>query len=87
MTATLQQAKGSPFTRILSYGAARGDLVVPNSELIEAIDSSDEWIQQRTGIIERRACAQGPGCRRPRRDGVTRGDQARRASSPPRSAP
>jgi 3-oxoacyl-[acyl-carrier-protein] synthase-3 len=28
--------------------------VVPNSEVVEAIDSSDEWIQQRSGIIERR---------------------------------
>jgi 3-oxoacyl-[acyl-carrier-protein] synthase-3 len=59
MTAKLQQAKGSQFTRILSYGAARGDLVVPNSELIEAIDSSDEWIQQRTGIVERRRARKG----------------------------
>jgi 3-oxoacyl-[acyl-carrier-protein] synthase III len=50
---TLTQSHGVEFTRIYSYGAARGDLVVPNSELIEAIDSSDEWIQQRTGIIAR----------------------------------
>lgn len=35
-------------------GAARGDLVVPNDDLIGPIDSSDEWIRQRTGIIERR---------------------------------
>jgi 3-oxoacyl-[acyl-carrier-protein] synthase-3 len=28
--------------------------VVPNSEVIGGIDSSDEWIQQRSGIIERR---------------------------------
>jgi 3-oxoacyl-[acyl-carrier-protein] synthase-3 len=28
--------------------------VVPNSELVEAIDSSDEWIQQRSGIKTRR---------------------------------
>jgi 3-oxoacyl-[acyl-carrier-protein] synthase-3 len=49
----LQQSKGAEFTRIYSYGAARGDLVVPNEELIEPINSSDEWIQQRTGIITR----------------------------------
>ena len=49
----LKQSSGTEFTRIYSYGAARGDLVVPNSELIAAIDSSDEWIQQRTGIITR----------------------------------
>jgi len=49
----LTQSRGVEFTRIYSYGAARGDLVVPNSELIGPIDSSDEWIQQRTGIITR----------------------------------
>ena len=50
---TLKQSHGPQYTRILSVGAARGDLVVPNDELVEAIDSSDEWIQQRTGIITR----------------------------------
>ncbi|RFA14850.1 3-oxoacyl-ACP synthase [Subtercola boreus] len=50
----LKQATGHEFTRILSFGAARGSLVVGNDQLIEAIDSSDEWIQQRTGIVERR---------------------------------
>jgi len=52
-TPALTQSRGVEFTRIYSYGAARGDLVVPNSELIGPIDSSDEWIQQRTGIITR----------------------------------
>ena len=50
---TLTQSAGVQFTRIYSYGAARGDLVVPNDDLIGPIDSSDEWIQQRTGIITR----------------------------------
>ncbi len=53
--ATLKQSTGVPFTRIYSYGAARGDLVVPNDDLIGPIDSSDEWIQQRTGIIDAHA--------------------------------
>jgi len=56
---TLTQSHGVDFTRIYSYGAARGDLVVPNSELIEAIDSSDEWIQQRTGIVTRTRASAG----------------------------
>jgi 3-oxoacyl-[acyl-carrier-protein] synthase-3 len=38
----------------MSLGAARGDTVVPNDDLVGPIDSSDEWIRQRTGIIERR---------------------------------
>lgn len=58
MTA-LQQATGPQYTRILSLGAARGDLDVPNSELVEAIDSSDEWIRQRTGIITRKRASKG----------------------------
>jgi len=52
-TPTLKQSSGVEFTRIYSYGAARGDLIVPNEELIGPIDSSDEWIRQRTGIITR----------------------------------
>ncbi|MCY7324619.1 MAG: beta-ketoacyl-ACP synthase 3, partial [Microbacteriaceae bacterium] len=36
-----------------------GDLIVPNSELIGPIDSSDEWIQQRTGIITRTRASAG----------------------------
>lgn len=39
---------------ITGVGAYRPSRVVPNDELVEAIDSSDEWIQQRTGIVERR---------------------------------
>ncbi|PPG50987.1 MULTISPECIES: beta-ketoacyl-ACP synthase III [unclassified Rathayibacter] len=53
-TPSLTQSSGSAYTRILGIGAARGDLVVPNDDLIEPINSSDEWIRQRTGIIERR---------------------------------
>ena len=50
---TLQQSHGPQYTRILSIGAARGDLVVPNDDLVGPINSSDEWIRQRTGIITR----------------------------------
>jgi 3-oxoacyl-[acyl-carrier-protein] synthase-3 len=50
---TLNQAVGSPFTRIISVGAARGDLVVPNDDIVGPIESSDEWIRQRTGVISR----------------------------------
>ncbi|GAA1526352.1 3-oxoacyl-[acyl-carrier-protein] synthase-3 [Microbacterium ginsengiterrae] len=53
MTATLKQATGPQYTRILSYGAARGENAVPNDDLVGPIDSSDEWIRQRTGIVTR----------------------------------
>ena len=51
---TLVQPTGPAHTRILSVGAARGDLNVPNDDLVGPIDSSDEWIRQRTGIVQRR---------------------------------
>jgi 3-oxoacyl-[acyl-carrier-protein] synthase-3 len=50
---TLKQASGPAHTRIYSVGAARGENAVPNDDLIGPIDSSDEWIRQRTGIITR----------------------------------
>jgi len=55
----LKQSHGVEFTRIYSYGAARGDLVVPNDDLVGPINSSDEWIQQRTGIITRTRASAG----------------------------
>lgn len=42
------------YSRIYSLGAARGDLVVTNDDIAGPIDSSDEWIRQRTGIVTRR---------------------------------
>ncbi|MGN6273147.1 MAG: beta-ketoacyl-ACP synthase III [Protaetiibacter sp.] len=59
MTVHLKQAAGSPGSRILALGAARGDLVVPNEDLVGPIDSSDEWIRQRTGIITRKRASKG----------------------------
>ena len=44
-------------SRILAVGAYQPERVVPNSEVIEKIDSSDEWIRQRTGIETRRFAA------------------------------
>jgi len=55
----LRQSTGAPGSRILALGAARGDLVVPNADLVEAIDSSDEWIRQRTGIVTRKRASKG----------------------------
>ncbi|MCT9820041.1 ketoacyl-ACP synthase III [Microbacterium sp. W1N] len=53
MTVTLTQSTGPAHTRVLAYGAARGENAVPNDDIIGPIDSSDEWIRQRTGIITR----------------------------------
>ena len=54
MTSLTPSSPTAEHTAILGIGAYRPRRVVPNSELVEAIDSSDEWIQQRTGIRERR---------------------------------
>ena len=54
MTATLASSTGSTHSAVLGVGAYRPVRVVPNSEVVEAIDSSDEWIQQRSGIRTRR---------------------------------
>ena len=56
---TLKQATGAKYTRIYSLGAARGDLNVTNEEIIGPINSSDEWIRQRTGIITRKRASAG----------------------------
>lgn len=53
MTAAIRQATGPAHTRIYAYGAARGQNAVPNDDLVGPIDSSDEWIRQRTGIVTR----------------------------------
>jgi 3-oxoacyl-[acyl-carrier-protein] synthase-3 len=51
---TLNSSVGAPQATILGIGTYRPSRVVPNDELVDAIDSSDEWIQQRSGIKERR---------------------------------
>jgi 3-oxoacyl-[acyl-carrier-protein] synthase-3 len=52
--ATLSISDGATHAAVLGVGAYRPTRVVPNSEVIDAIDSSDEWIQQRSGIKQRR---------------------------------
>jgi 3-oxoacyl-[acyl-carrier-protein] synthase-3 len=51
--AKLNQAQTIAFSRIYSLGASRGDLTVTNDDIAGPINSSDEWIRQRTGIITR----------------------------------
>lgn len=53
MTLSLNQSTGPAYTRLYAYGAARGETAVPNDDIIGPINSSDEWIRQRTGIITR----------------------------------
>lgn len=52
--ATITQRTGAEFTRVLGVGAYRPERLVTNDEIVGPIDSSDEWIQERSGIKTRR---------------------------------
>jgi 3-oxoacyl-[acyl-carrier-protein] synthase-3 len=45
---------GAAHARVLGVGAYRPERVVTNEEVCTWIDSSDEWIRERSGIVERR---------------------------------
>jgi 3-oxoacyl-[acyl-carrier-protein] synthase-3 len=49
--------KSIKYARISGWGKYLPERIVTNSELVEIVDTSDEWIQTRTGIIERRFAA------------------------------
>jgi 3-oxoacyl-[acyl-carrier-protein] synthase-3 len=53
MTA-IAPSQGAQHATILGIGSYRASRVIPNAEVVDAIDSSDEWIQQRSGIKSRR---------------------------------
>ncbi|HET7327533.1 MAG TPA: beta-ketoacyl-ACP synthase III [Nocardioidaceae bacterium] len=59
MTAAISSSTGAPHARILGIGDFRPSRVVTNEEVCKHIDSSDEWIRTRSGIIERRFAAEG----------------------------
>ncbi|WP_425576898.1 beta-ketoacyl-ACP synthase III [Nocardioides conyzicola] len=50
----IRAAQGPAHAAILGIGAYRPSRVIPNADVVDAIDSSDEWIQQRSGIKQRR---------------------------------
>ncbi|MCX6395687.1 MAG: beta-ketoacyl-ACP synthase 3 [Propionibacteriales bacterium] len=52
--ATWTLPTGSPHAAVIGLGVHRAERVVPNAAIVDAIDSSDEWIQRRSGITERR---------------------------------
>ena len=54
------------FSRIVGTGSYLPEKVVTNADLEEMLDTSDEWIRERTGISERRIA----------RDDETSGDMA-----------
>ena len=57
MSSSIQKVIGTKSgseSQILAVGSYRPKRLVPNSEIVDRIESSDEWIQQRTGIESRR---------------------------------
>ncbi len=57
--ATLRQTPVTPYSRILGIGGVRGENIVTNDDIAGPINSSDEWIRQRTGIVTRRRAPEG----------------------------
>lgn len=55
----IKASTGSPFARVLSISSYVPSRVVDNHEMTNYIETSDEWIQQRTGIVERRWIGEG----------------------------
>jgi 3-oxoacyl-[acyl-carrier-protein] synthase-3/beta-ketoacyl ACP synthase len=51
---TIGQRQGASATAMLGLGVYRPERVVSNDEVCEVLDSSDEWIQTRSGIRTRR---------------------------------
>src|SRR3954466_15714096 len=56
---TISQRTGATATAMLGLGVHRPERVVTNDEICEVLDSSDEWIQTRSGIRSRRYAAEG----------------------------
>ena len=54
---TIQQSTDLTHAAMLGLGVHRPARVVTNDEVCEVLDSSDEWIQTRSGIRTRRFAA------------------------------
>ena len=56
---TIQQTSELTHAAMLGLGVHRPERVVTNDEICEVLDSSDEWIQTRSGIRTRRFASEG----------------------------
>ncbi len=59
MTATLRLAAPAVGARLLGVGSYQPAQVVSNHDLAKVIDTDDEWIRSRVGIVSRRVAAEG----------------------------
>ena len=53
---------GGPVGRIVGVGRALGSKVVTNRDLESVLDTTDDWISTRTGILERRFVTEDENC-------------------------
>ena len=67
---------------IVGWGYAVPDGRVTNADLEARVDTTDEWIVERTGIRERRIAGPGETTATLATEAAARRDQARRASRP-----
>lgn len=58
-TVSLATGEGASGTTLLGIGAYRPERVVSNEEICESIDSTTEWIYERSGILNRRFAGEG----------------------------
>ena len=54
MSKVLRQKQGPAATRVLGVGSYQPDRVVTNDDLSKIMDTDDQWIRERVGIVERR---------------------------------
>jgi 3-oxoacyl-[acyl-carrier-protein] synthase III len=55
--AAILAPRGAAYARIMGVGGYRPSRIVTNAEIVERIDSTDEWIRERSGIESRRWAA------------------------------
>jgi 3-oxoacyl-[acyl-carrier-protein] synthase III len=49
----------TPYARLIGTGSYLPERVLTNAELAQRVDTSDEWIRERTGIAQRHVAAEG----------------------------
>ncbi|MGN0099302.1 beta-ketoacyl-ACP synthase III [Dietzia sp. CH92] len=60
-TVTIATGEGATGTTLLGIGAYRPSRIVSNEEICEKIDSTSEWIYERSGILNRRVAGPDEG--------------------------
>ena len=51
---SLRSSPSTPGARLLGWGSSQPDRVVTNDDLAERVETTDQWVQERVGIVSRR---------------------------------